>query len=78
MIQRGQRTKSKIKIRPHPPYRDPTTIKETGVSRKEFEAKVKQMSEIAFEDQCVGANPSYPLVEDLTRVFWESYGESPP
>jgi acetaldehyde dehydrogenase/alcohol dehydrogenase len=53
----------------------PATISDAGVSRDEFAAKVKHMSEVAFEDQCVGANPSYPLVDDLTRVFWESYGE---
>jgi len=53
----------------------PATIREAGVSRSDFEAHVRQMAEIAFDDQCVGANPSYPLVDDLERVFWEAYGE---
>ena len=52
----------------------PATISDAGVSRDEFAAKVRHMSEVAFEDQCVGANPSYPLIDDLTRVYWESYG----
>ena len=56
----------------------PATISEAGVSRSDFEAKVRHMAEVAFDDQCVGANPSYPLVDDLVRVFWEAYGESPP
>jgi acetaldehyde dehydrogenase/alcohol dehydrogenase len=55
----------------------PATIREAGVSRADFEAKVGHMAEIAFDDQCVGANPCYPLVDDLVRLFWEAYGESP-
>jgi len=55
----------------------PATIREAGVSRSDFEAKVRPMAEVAFDDQCVGANPSYPLVDDLVRLFWEAYGESP-
>ncbi|OHB85197.1 MAG: bifunctional acetaldehyde-CoA/alcohol dehydrogenase [Planctomycetes bacterium RBG_16_64_12] len=55
----------------------PATIREAGVSRADFEAKVRYMAELAFDDQCVGANPSYPLVDDLVRVFREAYGEPP-
>jgi len=54
----------------------PATIAEAGVSRSDFEAQVRHMAEVAFDDQCVGANPCYPLVDDLVRVFWEAYGES--
>jgi hypothetical protein len=43
------------------------------VKRDAFAAKVRHMAEIAFDDQCVGANPCYPLVADLERLFWESY-----
>ena len=35
-----------------------------------FMNEIKHMAEVAFDDQCVGANPSYPLVADLFR---ESY-----
>jgi acetaldehyde dehydrogenase/alcohol dehydrogenase len=55
----------------------PATIREAGVRRADFKAKVRPMAEIAFDDQCVGANPCYPLVDDLVRIFWEAYGESP-
>jgi anti-anti-sigma factor len=43
----------------------PATIAEAGVDPKAFEAKVQRMAEVAFDDQCVGANPSCPLVEDV-------------
>jgi acetaldehyde dehydrogenase/alcohol dehydrogenase len=56
----------------------PATIRESGVSRSDFEAQVRHMAEVAFDDQCVGTNPCYPLVDDLVRLLWESYGESPP
>jgi acetaldehyde dehydrogenase/alcohol dehydrogenase len=56
----------------------PATIRESGVSRPDFEAKVRHMAEVAFDDQCVGTNPCYPLVDDLVRLLWESYGEPPP
>ncbi|NOZ21769.1 MAG: bifunctional acetaldehyde-CoA/alcohol dehydrogenase [Planctomycetes bacterium] len=55
----------------------PATIAGAGVPRDDFAAKVQYMAEIAFDDQCVGANPSYPHVDDLVRVFWEAYGEKP-
>jgi len=32
------------------------------------------MAEVAFDDQCAGANPSYPLVDDLGKVLEEAYG----
>jgi acetaldehyde dehydrogenase/alcohol dehydrogenase len=55
----------------------PATIREAGVSPSDFEASVRHMAEVAFDDQCVGANPSYPLVDDLVGLFWEAYGQSP-
>jgi acetaldehyde dehydrogenase/alcohol dehydrogenase len=55
----------------------PATIREAGVSRSDFEVRVRHMAEVAFDDQCVGTNPCYPLVDDLVRVFWEAFGEAP-
>jgi len=55
----------------------PPTIREAGVARPDFEAKVRHLAEVAFDDQCVGTNPSYPLVDDLVRVLWEAYGDAP-
>jgi acetaldehyde dehydrogenase/alcohol dehydrogenase len=54
----------------------PATIREAGVPLADFEAKARHMAEVAFDDQCVGTNPSYPLVDDLLRVLWEAYGAS--
>jgi acetaldehyde dehydrogenase/alcohol dehydrogenase len=51
----------------------PATIGEAGVPAKAFESAVQQMAEIAFDDQCTGANPSYPLVDDLARLLREAY-----
>jgi len=54
----------------------PATIQEAGVARKDFEAEVGNMAEVAFDDQCVGTNPCYPLVDDLVSIFWEAYGNT--
>jgi acetaldehyde dehydrogenase/alcohol dehydrogenase len=52
----------------------PLNIKSAGVSRADFEAQVERMSQVAFDDQCIGANPSYPLEQDLVKILWEAYG----
>ncbi|MCP4375967.1 MAG: bifunctional acetaldehyde-CoA/alcohol dehydrogenase [bacterium] len=54
----------------------PATIAEEGIDAKAFEAEVQHMAEVAFDDQCVGANPCYPLVADLADLFRESYGKT--
>jgi len=54
----------------------PATIREAGVPEAEFRANIKRMSEVAFDDQCAGANPSYPIEADLRRILWESYGKA--
>ncbi|MBD2461462.1 bifunctional acetaldehyde-CoA/alcohol dehydrogenase [Oscillatoria sp. FACHB-1407] len=48
----------------------PATIKETlkGEDR-EFYEKVEEMAEQAFDDQCTGANPRYPLINDLKELY---------
>jgi acetaldehyde dehydrogenase/alcohol dehydrogenase len=51
----------------------PATIREAGVPSVEFESAVQHMAEIAFDDQCTGANPSYTLVDDLARILREAY-----
>lgn len=52
----------------------PASLREAGVPEAEFKAKLNFMAETAFDDQCVGANPSYPLVADLVKLLEESYG----
>ncbi|WP_459477441.1 bifunctional acetaldehyde-CoA/alcohol dehydrogenase [Clostridium saccharoperbutylacetonicum] len=47
----------------------PKTIKEAGVSEKKFYATLDEMSEQAFDDQCTGANPRYPLISEIKQMF---------
>jgi acetaldehyde dehydrogenase/alcohol dehydrogenase len=51
----------------------PATIRDAGIPEGPFEAAVDRMAEIAFDDQCMGANPSYTPVEDLARILREAY-----
>jgi len=54
----------------------PMSIQEFGVDEKEFLATVDRMAEEAFDDQCTGANPRYPLIEDLKQIYLNAfYGE---
>jgi acetaldehyde dehydrogenase/alcohol dehydrogenase len=52
----------------------PASLRAAGVPEAEFKAKINFMAETAFDDQCVGANPSYPLVADLAKLLEEAYG----
>ncbi|MCL1950935.1 MAG: bifunctional acetaldehyde-CoA/alcohol dehydrogenase [Turicibacter sp.] len=51
----------------------PMSIKEYGVSESEFLEAVDQMAEDAFDDQCTGANPRYPLIDDLKSVYLNAF-----
>src|SRR5690625_1393503 len=51
----------------------PMSIKENGVTEKEFEAKVEELAELAFEDQCTTANPKLPLITELEEVYWNAF-----
>ncbi|MGL5983438.1 MAG: iron-containing alcohol dehydrogenase, partial [Cetobacterium sp.] len=49
------------------------TIAEYGVSEQEFLEKLDVMVESAFDDQCTGANPRYPLMSDLKEMYLRAY-----
>ena len=49
------------------------SIKEFGVSEKDFLEAVDQLALDAFDDQCTGANPRYPLVTELKEVYLRAY-----
>lgn len=52
----------------------PATIKQAvGDEDKEFYTKVEEMAEQAFDDQCTGANPRYPLINDLKELYVLAY-----
>jgi len=49
------------------------TIAEYGISEEDFLATLDKMSEDAFDDQCTGANPRYPLIEELKAIYKKCY-----
>ncbi len=54
----------------------PKTIKEAlgeGVTEEEFLNGVDKMSRDAFDDQCTGANPRYPLIKEIREIYLRAY-----
>ena len=49
------------------------TIKDYGVKEEDFLRVLDQMSEDAFNDQCTGANPRYPLISEMKELYLEAY-----
>lgn len=49
------------------------TIADYNVDEKEFLAKLDEMTEQAFDDQCTGANPRYPLMSELKEMYLKAY-----
>jgi acetaldehyde dehydrogenase / alcohol dehydrogenase len=56
----------------------PKSIREAGVSAADFYAKLDAMSEDAFDDQCTGGNPRFPLIEEIRALYIKAFeGEKP-
>ncbi|AVV82504.1 acetaldehyde dehydrogenase [Shewanella putrefaciens] len=51
----------------------PASIQEAGVNEADFLAKLDVLAEDAFDDQCTGANPRYPLISELKQLLLDSY-----
>ena len=49
------------------------TIKEYGIDEEEFLNKLDELSKQAFDDQCTGANPRYPLIEEIKQMYLRAY-----
>ena len=49
------------------------TIKDYGIKEEDFLKTLDEMSEMAFDDQCTGANPRYPLVLDIKDLYLKTY-----
>ena len=49
------------------------SIKEYGVDEKYFLDTLDQMVEQAFNDQCTGANPRYPLMSEIKEMYLKAY-----
>ena len=55
----------------------PKSIKEYGISEKEFLANLDKLSELAFDDQCTGGNARYPLVSEIKELYLKAYYGEP-
>ena len=53
------------------------TIKDYGVDEKEFLRTLDEMTEMAFDDQCTGANPRYPLMKEIKAMYLKAYYGKP-
>jgi len=51
----------------------PASIKAWGISKKDFAYKLDWLVENAFDDQCTGANPSYPLMSDIRQIYLDAF-----
>lgn len=51
----------------------PANIAECGVSKQAFYASLDKMSEEAFDDQCTGANPRYPLISEIKQMYINAF-----
>ena len=51
----------------------PKSIKEFGVKKDDFMANLDTLVERAFDDQCTGANPRYPLMSEIRQLFLDAY-----
>jgi len=49
------------------------TIRDYGVDEQEFLARLDEMTEQAFDDQCTGANPRYPLMKEIKQMYLNAY-----
>lgn len=49
------------------------TIQEYGIDEKTFLDSLDEMVEQAFDDQCTGANPRYPLMDEMKEMYLNAY-----
>ena len=51
----------------------PKSIRDFGVKEEDFLATLDEMTENAFNDQCTGANPRYPLMSEIKQLYLLAY-----
>ena len=49
------------------------TIRDYGIDEADFLARLDEMTEQAFDDQCTGANPRYPLMKEIKQMYLNAY-----
>jgi len=51
----------------------PSSIKEWGVKEEDFLSVVDELAIKAFDDQCTGTNPRYPLISEIKQLYLDSF-----
>ena len=51
----------------------PNSIKDFGVDEETFMNNLDELVELAYDDQCTGANPVYPLLSDIKQIYIDAY-----
>lgn len=49
------------------------TIRDYGIDEQKFLETLDEMTEMAFDDQCTGANPRYPLMSEMKEIYLKAY-----
>ena len=49
------------------------TIRDYGIDETDFLNRLDSMVEQAFDDQCTGANPRYPLMSEIKQMYLNAY-----
>lgn len=49
------------------------SVRDYGVDENEFTAALDELSETAFDDQCTGANPRFPLISEIKEIYFRAY-----
>ena len=52
---------------------EPKSLQEAGIEEKEFLAKVDELADKAFSDQCTTANPRVPLIPEIKQILLDAY-----
>lgn len=55
----------------------PASLKEAGIAEADFLAKLDEIAEQAFDDQCTVSNPRYPLISELKELYRKAYYGEP-
>jgi acetaldehyde dehydrogenase / alcohol dehydrogenase len=51
----------------------PNCIKDAGVNEKDFYERLDNLAELAFDDQCTGANPRYPSIGEIKELYIKAF-----
>jgi acetaldehyde dehydrogenase/alcohol dehydrogenase len=51
----------------------PASLREAGVAEKDFHAQLDTVAANAFDDQCTGANPRYPMISEIKEMLLRAY-----